>query len=31
VVQQIQLLALVKPRGLGDYFMVGTPEVTSEP
>jgi hypothetical protein len=31
VVQQVQLLALVKQRRLGDELVVSTPEVASEP
>lgn len=30
VVQQVQLLALVKQRSLGDELVVGAPEVASE-
>jgi hypothetical protein len=30
VVQQVEVFPPVKPWGLGDHFMVGTPEVTRE-
>jgi len=30
MIQQVQVLAAVKPRGLGDHFMVGPPKVPSE-